>query len=350
MPPSPADSNRAVSLWLFFLAGAIFLMVVIGGITRLTESGLSIVEWNLVGGTLPPFGQEAWTEMFSKYQTTPQFRIVNHQMTLAEFKNIFWWEYIHRLWGRALGFFFIIPFLWFACRRLLSRALLGKLLIALVLGGSQGLLGWYMVKSGLVDVPRVSGYRLTAHLLLATALMGYVLWLALDLRPKADGKQQGSWPFFLGSCAVTFMIFLQVGLGGLMAGTKAGLIYPSFPKFNDQWLPDNLFAIEPLWRNLFENPGVIQLLHRLGAVAVTLAIFMLWLVLASEKQASSFRKILVHLLPLLVIVQFLLGVLTLMGSVGTIPLVRGVLHQATGIFLFGTAVALTHQFRPGKSS
>jgi cytochrome c oxidase assembly protein subunit 15 len=179
--------------------------------------------------------------------------------------------------------------------------------------------------------------------------MGYVLWLALDLRPQAHSQNSASLPLFLGACALTFMIFVQVGLGGLMAGTKAGLIFPSFPKFNGEWLPPNLFAMEPLWRNLFENPGVIQLLHRLGAVAVTLAIFMFWLGLASEKNPSPLRKALTHLLPAMVILQFLLGVLTLMGSVGSIPLVRGVLHQGTGIFLFAVAVALTHQFRPEKA-
>jgi len=330
------------------MAGAIFLMVILGGTTRLTESGLSITQWKLVSGTLPPLSQEAWQAEFAQYQQSPQFKITNHRMTLPEFKNIFWWEYVHRLWGRALGFFFFFPFVYFLWKRAFSAGDFGKLFIALILGGSQGLLGWYMVKSGLVDVPRVSGYRLTAHLLLATALMGYVLWLGLDFWFRSRARAQGqsfqpaaSSPFFPIACALTVLVFIQVGLGGLMAGTKAGVIYPAFPTLNGHWAPFYLMVLGPGWRNFFENPATIQLVHRIGAIVVSLAIFAFWLFLEPDKSKSKLCKILGHALPILVIIQFLLGVLTLLGSIGHIPVFRGVLHQGTGILLFAACVALT---------
>ena len=202
-------SRRAVAVWLLACAALVLVMVVVGGITRLTHSGLSIVEWQPLVGTLPPLTDSAWQELFAKYRETPEFRLVNHAMTLDGFKRIFWWEYAHRLLGRVIGLVFLLPFLWFLLRRRLDRALAWQLAGVFALGALQGALGWYMVRSGLVDDPRVSHFRLTAHLGVALAIFGAELWIALELLAERGPRRAGSSPLARFACAIAGLVFLQ---------------------------------------------------------------------------------------------------------------------------------------------
>ena len=225
-----AAHNRAVAAWLLVCCALVFAIVVVGGVTRLTHSGLSIVEWQPIVGALPPLDEPGWQETFGKYKQTPEYRLVNPGMSLGGFKSIFWWEYVHRLLGRLTGAVFFLPLLWFALRGKVPRALAWKLAAVLALGASQGALGWYMVQSGLVDDPRVSQYRLTAHLGIAFLIYAAMLWIAFDLlfsRAGSDFHRLRRFAF-----ALAALIFAMVLSGGLVAGIRAGLAYNTFPLMN----------------------------------------------------------------------------------------------------------------------
>ncbi|MEO8135178.1 MAG: COX15/CtaA family protein, partial [Betaproteobacteria bacterium] len=224
-------SPRAVAVWLLACCALVFAMVVVGGVTRLTHSGLSIVEWQPIVGTLPPLNHAEWQEAFAKYRQTPEFRQVNHTMSLDEFKGIFWWEYFHRLLGRVIGIAFFVPFLWFAVRRQVDRTLSIRLAAIFVLGGLQGAMGWYMVKSGLVDDPRVSQYRLTAHLGLAFLIYAAMFRVALDVlfRRTAPPRSPATRHLRRAATALVALIFVMVLTGGLVAGIRAGFAYNTFP-------------------------------------------------------------------------------------------------------------------------
>jgi heme a synthase len=353
MRHSYATIPPAVAYWLLLMAVAIWIMVIIGGATRLTGSGLSITEWQPIMGTLPPLSQEQWQEAYQKYQATPQFRISNPDMNLHGFKVIFWWEYLHRLWGRMLGFFFAVPLIIFASKGYLNRCWLFRLVGALILGAAQGCLGWFMVMSGLVDKPWVSPYRLTAHLLLALGLFSYILWLGLDALSAAKcdnknddrrvGRGNPRWliwavPGLLG------LLFLQIMWGGFMAGGKLAMSYPTFPKMNGQWVPPGVLQFTSLWHHLCEHPAAVHLIHRgLGTVLVILVALFIW-----KTRPLAWRGLLGvsrRCLPLLVAIQFLLGVSTVMLSLGRIPVVIGVMHQAVAVLLLAAMVTLWHQVR-----
>jgi heme a synthase len=331
------------------MALAIWIMVIIGGVTRLTGSGLSITEWQPIMGTLPPLSHQAWMETFQKYQATPQFRISNPEMDLTGFKVIFWWEYLHRLWGRLLGILFLFPFLYFVLKKKLSRARIYQLLLAFVLGGAQGLLGWFMVKSGLVDKPWVSSYRLTAHLLLALVLFSYILWLACSLWPSAQSSSHShlrstpstQWLRWA-MPSILVLLLTQIAWGGFMAGGKLALSYPTFPTLNGQWFPPGLFHYQSLLHHLCEHPAMVHWIHRSLGTLLLLVLGIFWW----KTQVYGWKSLLGqarNALPLLVFIQFCLGVLTVLFSVGRIPVFWGVAHQATAVLLLAAVIIVYQQ-------
>ncbi len=347
-PPAPAAApDRQIAGWLLACCTLVFLTVVVGGITRLTHSGLSIVEWQPVVGALPPRSDAQWEQVFSLYRLTPQYRLVNPGMTLEQFKGIFWWEYIHRLLGRLIGFAFLLPLIWFSWRRRIERPLMGQLAGLFALGGLQGALGWYMVASGLVDDPRVSHYRLAAHLGLAVLIYGAMLWLALDLlfprrgATAAQGKPALSLRRW--SLALAALIFVAILSGGLVAGIRAGSAYHTFPLMNGHLLPPESFLIEPWYLNFFSNMAMVQFDHRL--LAWLLAILAPWFWLKSRRIALPARaRLAVNLLPLLLLLQIALGIATLLLRV---PLPLAAAHQAGALLVFTAAVLAAHALRHG---
>lgn len=337
------DRNRkAVGYWLLFMTGLVLLMVMVGGATRLTESGLSMVDWRPVTGTLPPLTDEAWQQEFAKYQTSPEYRLRNSDMSVEEFKGIFYWEWGHRLLGRLIGLFFFIPFVWFWFRNRIPDGYKPKLLVLFVLGGSQGLLGWYMVMSGLVDEPAVSHYRLTAHLSLALFIMAVLFWTALSLlRPEPEKTDRRTKMV----THVTMLILtLQILMGALVAGLKAGLIFNSWPLMGEGFVPPGLLALEPAWHNFVDNAVTVQFDHRLGAYIL----FALVIILASltwKKDAGLRRG--GQFLLVAVVLQMALGIITLVLEV---PVFWGTAHQGGGAIVLLLMVYLMHLQRRGKAS
>lgn len=338
-------SARAVALWLFAVAALIFAMVVIGGVTRLTRSGLSIVEWNPVMGAIPPLTAQDWQGEFAKYRQSPEYRQVNAGMSLDEFKHIYYIEWTHRLLGRVIGVVFFVPLLYFAVRRRLPHRIVPKLLAIFVLGGAQGGLGWFMVKSGLVEVPRVSPYRLAAHLVLAVAIYGLILWLALDLsRPR--GAISGA-PARLRRIGwvVTGLVLLMIFAGGFVAGTHAGYAFNTFPLMNGRMFPEGMFALEPWWTNFFENIATVQFDHRLLAYMLVIAVLFYWTVATGTALARGTRRAF-HLLLLAVLAQATLGIVTLLHVV---PIPLAALHQAGALVVFSLALYVNHTLRESAS-
>jgi cytochrome c oxidase assembly protein subunit 15 len=339
-PTDPARDRRALALWLLIVAAMIFFMVVLGGTTRLTRSGLSIVEWRLLEGTLPPLSEAHWLELFDKYQLTPEYRKVNVGMDLTGFKEIFWLEYLHRLWGRLIFFAALIPLLWFLWRKQIEPPLVRRMVAVPLLVAANGALGWLMVASGLVDIPRVSPYRLTAHLGLAIAIYGYVLWLALGLLYPAQGKVEWA-PLRRFGIAVTALVFFMALSGGFVAGTKAGYAFNTFPLMNGRFVPEGIFGMAPWWVNLFENIATVQFSHRLVAYLLLLAIPAFWW-WARRFELPSRAQWLLHGLLAMLVVQVGLGIATLIYIV---PVPLGAAHQAGALLLFTFAIAVRHALR-----
>jgi cytochrome c oxidase assembly protein subunit 15 len=336
------SARRQIAAWLLVCCAMIFAMVILGGATRLTGSGLSMVEWDPIFGALPPLDQQAWEDVFSKYRASPEYQKINLGMDLDGFKSIYWYEYSHRLLGRSIGTVFLLPFLYFLARRMLTPRLIPRLATAFVLGGLQGLLGWYMVKSGLVDQPHVSQYRLTAHLSLALLIYAYLLWLLFDMLfppSQTPGPTMGSVkkapPFLLTLVAITIVS------GGFVAGLKAGLAYNTFPKMGDQWLPPAGWMLQPGWRNLFENIATVQFDHRLLATLTFISIFIFWNYARTRVVTRSTRAA-VHLLLLTAVAQVSLGISTLLLHV---PVVLAVTHQAGALILLSVTLFVHHRLR-----
>ncbi len=326
--------RRAVGYWLLFVTMMVFLMVMVGGATRLTESGLSMVEWRPVTGTLPPLSAEAWQVEFSKYQQSPEYRLRNQGMSLDDFKGIFYWEWGHRLLGRLIGLFFAAPLAWFWLKKRIPPGYKPKLLALLVLGGMQGVLGWYMVMSGLVDEPAVSHYRLAAHLGLALFIMAALLWTALSLFNPKPEKTPAKLKTF--TQAAMLMLILQIIMGAFVAGLKAGLIYNQWPMMGEGFIPPGLTAMEPIWRNFLDNAVTVQFDHRIGAYilsVVTVLIF--W----QARGAALRLKTASFFLLLAVALQMLLGVITLLFEV---PVFWGTAHQGGGAVVLMVLVYLMH--------
>ena len=338
-----ARNRRAIAWWLLALAGLVLAMVVLGGITRLNHAGLSIVDWRPLLGVLPPFGDEAWQALFADYQRFPEYQEINRGMTLGEFKDIFWLEYAHRLLGRVVGIAFALPFIWFLIRRAFDRPLALKALAIGILGGLQGLLGWYMVQSGLVDRPDVSPYRLAAHLGLAVAIYGCLIWVALGL--LVDGtvervRQAGRWRGAL--WGATGLVFVTILSGAFVAGNDAGLAYNTFPLMADAIVPPDIFLIEPLWRNFFENVPLVQLDHRLLAMLTTLVVILIWAAALRWLPPAPARSAL-HAAAAAVLVQFVLGIATLLTFV---PVPLGAAHQAGAMVVFTVILAALRLLYP----
>jgi len=337
-----------VAVWLIALATLVFLMVVIGGITRLTESGLSIVEWRPVSGALPPLSEAAWEAEFAKYRTSPQFRAVNSAMTLADFKTIFWWEYVHRLWGRLIGLAFAIPFAVFLWRGAIPAGYARPLWVVFALGAAQGALGWFMVASGLVDRPSVSQYRLVAHLGLALAIHAALVWLALDLlrlaRCGGDAPGRPSDPAAARRAAwLVGLIGLTAASGGFVAGLDAGLAYNTFPLMDGRLVPEGYLTLAPWWANAFENTAAVQFNHRVLAVA-TVALVLAFALWTAGRPLAPRARIAVGALAAMAVAQAGLGVLTLLHEV---PVALGAAHQAGAVVLLTLALWARHALLRG---
>ncbi|TAM46922.1 MAG: heme A synthase [Gammaproteobacteria bacterium] len=327
-------AHRRLAWWLLIVAAMIFAMVVLGGTTRLTRSGLSIVEWRLLEGTLPPLTETHWVELFEKYKLTPEYLKVNVGMDLAGFKEIFWLEYLHRLWGRLIFFVALVPLLWFLWRKQVEKPWVARLVAVPLLVAANGVLGWLMVASGLVDIPRVSPYRLTAHLGFAIAIYGYVLWLALGLFSVAPGKPAPA-SLRRNGTAIATLVYFMILTGGFVAGTKAGYAFNTWPLMNGRFVPEGVFGMEPWWVNLFENVATVQFDHRLVAYLLLLAIPAFWWQARRVELAPRARTTL-HLLLAMLVIQVGLGIATLIYIV---PVWLGALHQAGALLLFTLALA-----------
>ncbi len=315
-------------------------MVIVGGVTRLTRSGLSIVEWNPVIGAIPPLTESQWLAEFEKYQRTPEYRTVNIGMSIDAFKRIYYVEWAHRLLGRLIGVVFALPFVYFAVRRRISWSLMRRLSAIFLLGGLQGALGWFMVKSGLIDIPRVSPYRLTAHLGLAVAIYGFLVWIALDLiSPRA--RDQTPTSLRRTGIIVTALVFVMILAGGFVAGTRAGFAFSTFPLMNGRFLPDGLYALSPWWTNVFENVATVQFNHRLLAYALVLATVFYWWIARRSAASAAIRRGVDFLLAATA-TQSAIGIATLLLIV---PIALAAIHQAGALIVFTTALYLNHILR-----
>ena len=348
------DPARALGAWLLACCGLLFLLVVVGGLTRLTHSGLSITEWRPVVGALPPASAAAWEAEFAKYKSTPEYRIVNAGMSLEEFKGIYWWEYVHRLLARLLGLAFAVPLAVFAARRRVSRRLGWQLVGILALGALQGAVGWLMVASGLVDKPHVSHLRLAAHLGLALALFAAMFWIGLELlrAGRAGATAQLASPKRLAlarlGAALVALVFLQILSGALVAGTHAGLVFNTFPSMEGSFFPPGGWALEPGWANLTDNLTTIQFTHRtLAWLVLILCVTFWWMARAAGARGNAGRRAAAWLLAA-VGLQFALGVSTLLLHV---PVALAAAHQAGAVLLLAAALAATHAVAaPGRGS
>jgi cytochrome c oxidase assembly protein subunit 15 len=327
------ENNRSIAHWLIVCAILIFAMVILGGVTRLTGSGLSMVNWHPIHGVVPPLNQAQWAEEFASYQKSPEFQKVNHSMDLDGFKQIFYFEYAHRMLGRFIGLVFLIPFLWFLFRGQIKRGLTPRLLLIFILGGMQGLLGWYMVKSGLVDNPHVSQYRLTAHLVAAIAIYALIIWTAMDLStiysrvPRRESTRPG---YRKAAHYLMLLVVITIISGGFVAGLKAGMIFNTFPTMHGQWIPDGILALNPVYLNPVENMVTVQFNHRVLAITTGILCLVYWFksfrVSFDPATRSSF-----NLVGMMVIIQVFLGISTLLLHV---PVWLGAAHQAGALLLF----------------
>ena len=333
--------QKPVFYWLLLGCALVGLMVIVGGITRLTQSGLSIVEWDLVMGSIPPLSEESWKHAFEKYQTSPEFTIVNPDFQLQDFKKIFWWEYIHRLLGRLIGIAFLVPFVVFLFQRRINQNLLPKLLIIFMLGAFQGFLGWYMVKSGLINNPYVSHYRLAAHFVTALLTFGFTLWVALDILTKRPVSINISWSR-LSSWLYVGLAFLVIQLtyGAFVAGLKAGMYYNTWPLMNGSLVPKEVS--DSIGRagiaSLLDNITTVQFIHRWVAIILFASVFRIWLKTRLEGDAVL-RKSSNYLL-IFTSLQVFTGIFTLVLK---IPILMAVLHQFGAVALITCFVILLHR-------
>lgn len=339
---STHTADRAIAKWLFYVAALVFLMVLVGGATRLTESGLSMVRWEPLVGAVPPLTDAAWAREFADYQQSPQYQKVNKGMSLSQFQTIYWWEWGHRQLGRLIGLAFLVPFIYFLAKGYVRRALRPRLFGLFLLGGAQGALGWFMVQSGLVDIPEVSHYRLAAHLSLAIIIYAALLWVAFGL--MKTGAPPGR-PFWRSENSVAQLYLLlvavvavQIVYGGFVAGLNAGLSYNTWPLMDGRFVPTGLWLQSPGWVNFFENHVTVQFIHRMLAYLVAVLAIYLWFRIGRRggravRDASHYVLVTVGL-------QITLGIVTL---VTVVPITLGVAHQAGALLLVTSLVFLGHR-------
>lgn len=345
--PREKEGVGAIQWWLGLVLGMILLMVAVGGITRLTESGLSMVTWEPILGTVPPLNNEQWDYRFEQYKQYPEFQQLRPDMTLHEFKVIFFWEYLHRLLGRLLGLVYAVPLAWFWLRGKIPTRLAWPLIIGLGLGGAQGVMGWYMVSSGLVDNPYVSHYRLAAHLGLAFLLFAYLLWILLTTLRAAHAEEPASPAARRWAQGLSVLLVAQIVWGAFVAGLNAGYLYNTFPKMQGQWLPPYWDMLSPVWINLIDNPATVQFIHRLLGTLLVLGTALVWVVLRRDPSIDGRKRSALHLFVLLMLAQFWVGVFTLVLMV---PLVLGVLHQVMACLLLGAMVYVQFTFRGTRNA
>jgi len=342
--------DRNVIIWLWAILVMVALMVVIGGVTRLTHSGLSMADWRPLMGTIPPLTEADWIETFAKYQETPQYKLVNKNMTIAEFKGIFFWEYIHRLWGRLIGLVVLLPWLVFYIRKKLSPKLNRRIAILFGLGAVQGFLGWYMVQSGLVDKPYVSHYRLAAHLSLAYVVLGLTFWTILCLKTslrtrvgaqKADTNTVAPPWLRMFAHSLALLVCLQLFYGALMSGLKAGLGNNTFPTMSGQWFPSGFAVLQPFMRNFIDNNVAVQFIHRTLGWLMIFGSVTFWYA-AQSCSLNRFQNISSIALLVSVALQFLLGVLTL---IYVMPLGLAIAHQIGAMLVFLSIILVMYSLK-----
>lgn len=329
------NDDRLIAYWLLTCCAILLALVMVGGATRLTGSGLSIVEWRPVTGVLPPMSEQAWQKELEAYRQSPEYRTVNRGMSMDAFKTIFWWEWWHRFLARFLGLAFALPLIWFWARGRIPGHLRWPLVGILCLGGLQGYMGWFMVQSGLVDIPRVSPYRLAAHLALALLIYAAMLKVALGVLKPVPGEPHRSVRALVGLVALTIVS------GAFVAGLKAGYLYNTFPLMAGQLVPDGLAHLEPGWRNFFENPTTVQFIHRLLGVVTLVSVAALWF-LSLRRRFPVPARFAFHALMVAVVVQVTLGISTLLMHV---PVALGTLHQGGAVILLSVALSLDHLAR-----
>ncbi|MBI3518012.1 MAG: COX15/CtaA family protein [Bacteroidetes bacterium] len=344
------NSNKAVIYWLLTGCALVYLMVVIGCITRLTHSGLSITDWSFMG-SIPPLSEQAWQERFAKYQQSPEFMKVNYTMQMAEFKHIFFWEYFHRLVGRTMMYVFAIGLVVLIIRKKINKQMLPSLILLFFMGAMQAVIGWWMVYSGLQDKPAVSHFRLATHLMSAFTLFAFTFWFALKLlNPKNQIEENTGGKLKWWALSFFVLLIMQIIYGAFTAGyvegdaakIRPGQIFNTWPKMGDEWIAEQVTMKGSFYLNFFENASGIQFVHRTLAIVVCIVVCIIWYKSTKLKlNASQYRG--VTFLIYGVTLQFILGVLTLLYQV---PVVLGVLHQTGAFFLFGTGVYLIfHTFR-----
>jgi len=338
-PPSK-PAHRAIAIWLLVVAGLVFAMVIVGGATRLTDSGLSITEWKPVTGAIPPLSEEAWEAELDKYRQIPEYQLQNRGMSLDEFKAIYYWEWGHRLLGRLIGVAFFVPFLFFLLTRKVEQERVPRLVYLFVLGGMQGALGWFMVMSGLTERVDVSQYRLAAHLGAAFVIYAALLWTALDyLRGTWGVAAPAQRTFGRWAIVLTALIYLQVILGAFVAGLDAGFIYNTWPLMDGAIIPSGLFHESPRISNFFENHLTVQFQHRMMAYLVVLGAAALWFYGRRVGVPTRVAKA-SNMLLAMVLLQVALGIWTLLAVV---PLSLGLIHQGGAVLTLSAAAYLLHR-------
>lgn len=348
LPISLHHSSRAVHLWLIAICGLVTTMVSIGGMTRLTGSGLSITDWAPIMGAIPPLSEEAWQAAFQKYQQIPQYKLVNAGIPLSEFKFLFFWEWFHRLVGRLIGIVVLLPGIYFWIRGLISKALARRVLLGFFLGGLQGALGWFMVMSGLSERTSVSHFRLAAHLSLALLILSYFVWLTRSVIVGTARKnaEPESFAFLRPKYGALVALFsLQIIYGAFVAGLKAGHAFNTFPLMAGSWIPSNLFEFSPLWINFLENPAMVQWIHRTLGWAAFFSTLAVWITLARRGVPRGPLRKTATGLAHMVFLQFTLGVFTLIYAV---PVALGVLHQLGAALIVILLTLLGHALNNAK--
>jgi len=342
-------TTKSLTIWLRCVCLSVVAILVVGGVTRLTGSGLSMVDWRPIAGILPPITDTQWNEVFDQYKGSPEYQKINAGMSLEGFKDIFFWEYLHRIMGRIVGLLCLLPYLWFLFRKKLTGNLRLKGLVLVLLVGAQGLMGWYMVKSGLVSNPEVSHYRLAAHLGLAFSVFGLGWWMLQDLKPVSK-EAGGTGRLRLYACLLLGLLCLQIVYGAFTSGMKAGYGFNTFPMMEEDWVPEGLFGLSPFWQNFVADKFSVQFIHRWMGTALALATLgMGWFSFKSvdltETQKSRLRWVLG-----LVVTQFSLGVLTILIIID-FPILLPVVHQLVALFLFAALLAFIHSLGtgPGKA-